>query len=83
MPAATAITARRNKIINVLRTRRLFLVFELMAFLESMGCGSDGNASGGGDSSSIFFRAFRMELNFAVLNGSDAASQTLFFPDTV
>jgi hypothetical protein len=65
-PAAVP-AARRIKKIKILRMRRLFKVFELRACFELMGCDSAGNASGGGASSSIFFRAFKMELNFAIL----------------
>jgi hypothetical protein len=32
-----------------------------------MGRGNEGNVFGGGASSSIFFKAFKMELNFVIL----------------
>ena len=65
--AATKTINRSAKKIKVLRKRRLVVFFELRASCESTGLGSDGNVSGGGDASSIFFRAFNMELNGTVL----------------
>ncbi len=52
---------------TVLRTSHRFLAFELTACFVSMAFGREGNDWGGGDSSSIFFKALRMELNICSL----------------
>jgi hypothetical protein len=67
MIIATAITSRIKVTFKYLRTRHLFLVPELRACFESMDFARDGYAGGAAESASIFFRAFRIELNFAFL----------------
>jgi hypothetical protein len=67
MIIATAITSRIKVTFKYLRKRHLFLVSELRACFESMDLARDGYACGAAESASIFFRAFRIELNFSFL----------------
>ena len=67
MVIATAITSRIKITFKYLRLRHRFRVPELRACFESMDFARDGYACEGAESSSIFFRAFRIELNFSFL----------------
>jgi hypothetical protein len=66
MTVATAIT---NSTINKYRNlRRRRLLFELSTCLGARGFGNAGWDCGGGESCSIFFKAFKIELNIFFLD---------------
>ena len=67
MIAATIMTStvKKNPIKPGTNQRRL--IFELFASFLSMVCGMVKNSSDRGDSTSILFKAFRMELNLNIL----------------
>ncbi len=67
MIAAAIMTSmiKKNPIIPGINQRRL--VFEVFAAFLSMVCGMEKNSSDRGDRTSIFFKAFRMELNLIIL----------------
>ena len=72
MIAATIMTSRtkKNPIKPGINQRRL--VFEFFAASLSMVCGMVKNSSDRGESTSIFFKAFRIELNLIILYSKTA-----------
>jgi len=64
--AITTINSTRLSVI-IRRSRHRLLAVELTARFASTDSGRAGNASGGGDFSSILFKALRIELNGILL----------------